>query len=291
MKDTQYKTINVECKKLDKANTLSAVFSTSDMDRHGDIVLQNWELENYKANPVILNSHNQFDATEVVGKATSIEVKEGKLVGEIEFAVDANPKAKVIHDLYAGGFLKAFSVGFIPKEYADAGIISNSELLEISAVSVPANQMALAKAKGIDVDALETPEVEEEAADVEDAPEADAEVEAPEAVVAAEDEVIAEDEEVTEDAVEASEDGADAAEDDTEEVVEEVKEEVKEEVTEEEPVVEDDAAAESEKSLLNAVKELTDEYKGRRLEETRKKEAKMAINKAIRELLEAKKAL
>lgn len=279
---TLYKTINVECKKLEKENTVSAVFSTSDMDRHGDIVLQNWELENYKANPVILNSHNSFDATEVVGKTTSIDIVEGKLVGEIEFAVDANPKAKVIYDLYAGGFLKAFSVGFIAKEYADAGIISLAELLEISAVSVPANQMALAKAKGIDVDTLsetsgENVEEETEEAEV---------VEEVAEDVTNEDEIKPESEEVAED---------DATIESGEETPEDEAGESGEDATdEEEPEdddVEEDAAAESEKSLLNAVKELQDEFNGRRLEETRKKEVKLTLNKAIRELLEAKKSL
>lgn len=285
MKETQYKTINVECKKSDKANTLSAVFSTSDMDRHGDIVLQNWELENYKANPVILNSHNSFDATEVVGKATSINVVEGKLVGEIEFAVEANPKAKVIHDLYAGGFLKAFSVGFIAKEYIDAGIISLAELLEISAVSVPANQMALAKAKGINVEALEKSDVVEEK-DVEDVEET-TEDDTIQPVVEAEDDEIVGDEADIESDEETPEIEAGEPDEDVEE--EEIPED--EEVEEVEPEVTDEEAAESEKSLLNAVKELRDEYKGRHLEDTRKKEAKMAINKAIRELLEAKKEL
>lgn len=155
---TKFLIANAECKKLEKANTISAVFSTADMDRHGDIVMQNWDLENYMRNPVILNSHNSYDATEVIGKTISLSTADGRLTGEIEFAVGENPKAKVIYELYAGGFLNAFSVGFIPLEMDSRGIITRSELLEISAVSVPANQMALAKSKGIDVEALETPE-------------------------------------------------------------------------------------------------------------------------------------
>jgi HK97 family phage prohead protease len=240
--EMQYKNITVECKKLEKANTLSAVFSTSDMDRHGDIVLQNWELENYKANPVILNSHNSYDATEVIGKATIIEVVNGKLQGEIEFAVDENPKAKVIHDLYAGGYLHAFSVGFIPKEFADMNIITNAELLEISAVSVPANQMALAKAKGINVDILKSEALQDP--DEQGLPEQ------------VEEESILHEEDLVEEP----------------EVVEETVEEV--------PAVEDITT-----KLLNAVRELREEQKGRTLSTELKKE----VNKAIRELLEAKK--
>lgn len=151
--------MNLKLKRVDLENaSLYGIFSTADEDRHGDIVEQNWDLKNFKKNPVILNSHNYGDATEVIGKATEIGVNKKETIktleGSIQFAVKENPKAKIIFDLYAGGFLSAFSVGFLPKEFDDKGKILKSELLEISAVSVPANAMALAKAKGIDVDNL-----------------------------------------------------------------------------------------------------------------------------------------
>lgn len=154
-----YKGFEIDCiseiKTVDEANsTIEAVFSTADEDRHGDIVLQNWDLKYFKKNPVIINSHNYYDATEVIGKAVSIKVIDGKLQGKIKFAVEENPKAKIIYDLYKGGFLNAFSVGFIAKEFDDKGTILKSELLEVSAVSVPANAMAMAKAKGIEVNKL-----------------------------------------------------------------------------------------------------------------------------------------
>ncbi len=160
-----YLQMPVEVKSIDKdAGTLEAIFSTQDVDRHGDIVLQEgWDLVNFKRNPVILNSHNYQDAAEVIGKASGVKVEGKKLTGKITFAVDENPKAKVIFDLYAGGFLSAFSVGFIPtnfKENKDGSTdwftIAEAELLEVSAVSVPANARALAKAKGIDIDMLKS---------------------------------------------------------------------------------------------------------------------------------------
>ncbi len=138
----------------DKA-TLEGIFSTADEDRHGDVVQQNWDLKNFKKNPVILNSHSYRDAADVIGKAVGIKVsKDGVLEGTIQFAVNENPKAKIIFDLYKGGFLNAFSVGFLAKEFDNKGTILKSELLEISAVSVPANAYALAKAKGIQVEKL-----------------------------------------------------------------------------------------------------------------------------------------
>lgn len=169
----------VEVKGVDKEkHTLTAIVSTQDTDRHGDIVMQDgWDLKHFKKNPVILNSHNYGDATEVIGKATRTEVvgkgKSAKLEQDIQFAVNENPKAKVIFDLYAGGYLSAFSVGFIVRAFneedgkTDYWTIKEAELLEVSAVSVPANARALAKAKGIEVEVLEKDIDDEENEDVE----------------------------------------------------------------------------------------------------------------------------
>ncbi|MFW6173840.1 MAG: HK97 family phage prohead protease [Elusimicrobiota bacterium] len=155
MKYTNLK-IKIKDKNSSEA-TIDAVFSTPDKDRHGDVVKQNWELENFKKNPVFLNSHRYDDAQEVIGKMSNVRVEDNKLQGRIHFAVDENPKAKVIYDPYAGGFLNTTSVGFIPKEEGENGEIERSELLEVSAVSVPSNALALAKKKGIEVEKLQKP--------------------------------------------------------------------------------------------------------------------------------------
>lgn len=166
--------MQVEVKSIDKeAGTLEAIFSTQDVDRHGDVVLQDgWDITMFKKNPVILNSHNYGDAADVIGKASNVRVEAKKLQGVITFAVNENPKAKVIFDLYAGGYLNAFSVGFIPTEFktnkdgtTDWYTIKAAELLEVSAVSVPANARALAKSKGIDIDALGMNDDEDETED------------------------------------------------------------------------------------------------------------------------------
>lgn len=169
-----YKLSKFEMKKSDDEKaTISGIFSTADKDRHGDIVKQSFDLKFFKSNPVILDSHNYHEATAVIGKATKIGVKNGELTGQIEFAVNENPKAKVVYDLYKGGFLNAFSIGFMPKSFTDEGHIEKSELLEISAVSVPANAMALAKAKGINVEKLYEPitkDIKDEGIDEEENP-------------------------------------------------------------------------------------------------------------------------
>jgi HK97 family phage prohead protease len=157
--------ILIELKSVNKENaTLEAIFSTAKEDRHGDIVEQNWDLKEFKSNPVILNSHKYNDATEVVGVAEKVSIKDGKLEGKIKFAVNENPKAKIIFDLYAEGFLRAFSVGFMPLEFDNNNKILKSRLLEVSCVSVPANAEALAKmkAKGINVEDLDEDDFEKD---------------------------------------------------------------------------------------------------------------------------------
>lgn len=165
----------MELKSIDKENhRLTMVASTQDVDRHGDTVVQaGWDLKHFKKNPVILNNHNYNDATEVIARAENIRIegkgKRAKLMMDWIFAVEENPKAKIIFELYAGKFLHASSVGFIPRKFAedkdgnrDWWTIEEAELLEVSAVSVPANAMALAKAKGIAVDELPEEMIEEE---------------------------------------------------------------------------------------------------------------------------------
>jgi len=231
----------VEIKNINKAEyTLTMVASTQDVDRHGDTIMQSgWDLKQYKKNPVILNSHNYYDATEVIAKATRTEVvgkgKRAKLEQDWKFAVEENPKAKIIFDLYAGGFLSASSVGFIVKKFKenqdgtrDWYTIEEAELLEVSAVSVPANAAAtLAKALGLEQDELraalkftdpneddeDEPEDEETETPAEDEPE-DEETETP-----AEDEP--EDEETETPAEDEPEDEATEEDEDDEEAEEE----------------------------------------------------------------------
>jgi hypothetical protein len=157
-----------KAKNVDRDNyTLTIVVSTQDVDRHGDTVVQSGvDLANFEANPVILNSHRYNDVMDVIAKATATRIvgrgSRSRLEQDWKFAVEENPtKAKVAFELYAGGFLNAASIGFIPKNFreepdgsVDYQMITKWEMLEVSAVSVPANARALAKQKGIEVDAL-----------------------------------------------------------------------------------------------------------------------------------------
>ena len=153
---------------------LEFVASDATLDRTGDIVSPaGWRLETYRTNPVFLNMHQWSDIVFTLGKALVTDVRElgGRqaLYQQIQFAVDANPMAKIAHGLYAGGFLRAVSVGMVPRAWEDGRAGDNfvrriieQELLEVSAVTVPANPSALIL--GLKAGAVEKCDVRELAA-------------------------------------------------------------------------------------------------------------------------------
>lgn len=126
----------------DQKSKFHAVFSSANEDRHGDIVHQDFDLKAFKKNPVFLDSHNYGSIERIIGKVGRLTTKDGKLEGDIEFFLD-NPLGTLAAKAAEQGFLNTTSIGFIPREFNDKGEILKSELLEISAVSVPANADAL----------------------------------------------------------------------------------------------------------------------------------------------------
>ena len=244
MSKKEYVNIPINVKSAGE-DTLWTTMSTDDIDRHGEVVAQNWNLENFMNNPVVLNSHKYDDTTEAIGRMEALVQKEHSLEGKIKFAINENPKAKIVFDLYQEGFLNAFSVGFIPGE-------EENELLELSAVTIPANALALAKAKGFDT--------------------GEEEVDYNNLTVEQLKEVLKEKGLTTtgnkKELVGRLEDNEEEAEEDTEEPVEEAKEEDELKETEAE------------------IKELYNEKAGRVLSASSKKKVQSAIN-ALQELLEA----
>ena len=130
------------------------------VDRDGDILRASGvDFTNYMKNPVFLSFHNSREFP--LGKVTKFWV-EGNAVKAIVYfptveELSTNPeqaseKAKLVDfcfHCYKTGMLNAVSVGFIPLEWTetkDGYDITKWELLEFSAVAVPANQDAIAEA-------------------------------------------------------------------------------------------------------------------------------------------------
>jgi len=122
--------------------TYHAIMSTAVVDRHGEIVYQNFDLKSFKKNPVLLDSHNYDSIENIIGRVKNPTSKTGALEGDLQFA-RMNPRGVLAENLVEGGFASAVSIGFIPMEFDEKGNITKSELLELSVVSVPANPEAL----------------------------------------------------------------------------------------------------------------------------------------------------
>lgn len=128
--------------------------SDATLDRAGEVIVASgWRLEHYRRNPVFQNAHNYGDILFTLGRALVTEVREGRLYQRVLFATDINPMAKLAYDMYRHGFLKAVSVGFAPLRWENGTPQTpwrrryvEQELLEVSAVAVPANPNALALA-------------------------------------------------------------------------------------------------------------------------------------------------
>lgn len=141
--------------------TVRFKISSEVVDRDGDILIaKGCDFTNFAKNPQFLAFHNYREYPlgipknwGIDGDAVYCDVYFPKLEELATDAEQASEKAKLVdftYHCYKTGMLNAVSVGFIPKEaipLKEGGSeITEWELLEFSAVSVPANQDALAQA-------------------------------------------------------------------------------------------------------------------------------------------------
>lgn len=154
--DPVRKAFSVVSKAIDiEAGIFEAMISTETVDRQGDIVRATGaKLDNFLKNPVVFWAHNTYEPP--VARALSVEIIPGDgLKSRFQFPEwGINPDADVIRRLWAGGFLNACSIGFMPIKSKPLGDDEEDrwwgprdfvewELLEYSIVGVPANQDAL----------------------------------------------------------------------------------------------------------------------------------------------------
>ncbi len=136
--------------KNSKDQAITFVLSTDDVDRHGDVIsADGWVLDSYRENPVLLWAHEYRQPA--IGRAAKVWVEPHRLLADMEFA--PTEFAKEIASLYRSGFQLGVSVGFKPLRYEERrdektgtflGLrFLEQELLEVSAVPVPANRSAL----------------------------------------------------------------------------------------------------------------------------------------------------
>jgi HK97 family phage prohead protease/HK97 family phage major capsid protein len=131
----------------EKTLKIAGYANTSDKDRTGDIVVpEAWAkgIENFRRNPILLYQH---DHGKPIGKVNSVTVDKKGIFVEASVS-EAAEKQHGVKTLISDGVLKSFSVGFRVKDAdydkrTDTFFIKDVELLEISVVSVPANQNSL----------------------------------------------------------------------------------------------------------------------------------------------------
>ena len=137
----------------DRERPIAFVLSTDEIDRHGDMIAADgWKLEAYRNNPVFLWAHDY--ARPVIGRAVDTWTEPHRLMANVEFA--PTQFAREVAMLYHAGYQRGVSVGFKPLRYEERrhektgallGIrFLEQELLEASAVPVPANRNALRRA-------------------------------------------------------------------------------------------------------------------------------------------------
>ena len=150
------KEINLETR------TLGAYASTNDMDRDGEVITpEAWRktIQQFESVPLIWAHDYRIPP---IGRATAFEIDGRGLKFRAEFA--DTEFANEIWGLYRDKYLNSFSVGFIPKQATEGQqrhepnrTFTETELLEVSAVAVPANPFATVE-RGVPIVAFKSVE-------------------------------------------------------------------------------------------------------------------------------------
>jgi len=119
------------------------------------------DLSRFERNPVVLNTHQHGDVSQIVGKAT-MRVEGAEVVGRVTFT-EATQAGREALALARDGMLSAVSVGFEPRKARElrrgetdgegerqvtgpARVVTEWSLLELSVVPVPADPNAVKRA-------------------------------------------------------------------------------------------------------------------------------------------------
>lgn len=133
---------------------MTFIASDESEDRLGDVITASgWQLENFQKNPVFLYMHNPFIPP--IGTWQKIWVEQNQLLASPHWD-EGDDFAQLIKGKYERGIMRAISVGFRAHEFEEVPnkemgkdsklIFKKQELLEISAVAVPAHSKTLKRA-------------------------------------------------------------------------------------------------------------------------------------------------
>lgn len=127
------------------------VCSTDTLDSHGTVLRQNWRLDRYARNPVVLFAHNSRSIP--VGTASNVRVENGRLMARVTFADgEVCEEAEECWRAVKAGLLRGISVGFLAHSSrwetegdVERFVLDDLELLELSVCAVPSNPDTLAQ--------------------------------------------------------------------------------------------------------------------------------------------------
>lgn len=135
------------------SDPLDYVMSDATVDRYGDVIEPaGWQLANFRKNPIALFGH---DGAFPIGTWQSVRVEDGKLRGRLDLMDPVSDRLRELHTAVNAGVLRAVSVGFRPLaveplDSKGGGVrFKQSELVECSLVSVPANPNSLQVARSL----------------------------------------------------------------------------------------------------------------------------------------------
>ncbi len=139
----------------DEDRSVEVIASTEDLDGHGTIVKQKWDLKRFRANPVVLYSHQSRALP--IGVARDVRVEDGALRARIVFSTEElNPEAERVWKNVQAKVIRGVSVGFWPhtvtfekQKDREVMVLDDNELWEISICPIPSNPAALAKVRAM----------------------------------------------------------------------------------------------------------------------------------------------
>ena len=168
------RTINPEVRVIDAAKGLvDYVASDETLDSYREVIrAAGWRFDLFAKNAPFVDSHQYHSIDKLLGKVVSFEVRGGKLIERVQWAIDVpdNELARIGFAMTEKGYLKAVSVGFFPVKWLTSGtndraawreqlqqlgyddatapraIYLEQQQIELSACVIGANPNALARA-------------------------------------------------------------------------------------------------------------------------------------------------
>lgn len=147
-----WRSVQVEPTILDeKERRVRGIVSTDQVDAYNTVVNPNGaQVSGYMNYGSVLFNH---DSGSLIGNAEEVVQREGGIEAEWRFLPEGvSDLADQVWDLYKGGWLNGYSIGFVPLEWEDKDVdgldvveFTKWEMKEFSVTSVPANAGALAR--------------------------------------------------------------------------------------------------------------------------------------------------